>query len=256
MIYIVDWICSSTDTVALSNTHLRILPKKRKRKLIKSNQNSIDFALFGDNKNRHSEARKMRQPILYAFPSFDKCDSLLYFPSTFTRHLNSSDFKSLSKLFCSYLDINCNIDLLRYPIKPTVKNFTAFLEITNSLFPDQTMCVHNTKVVGNQIHSTIYSKHTECRAIYNALQRNNTHDEIQESMIKLTDPQQIKARLLDEPISDQFRQDVFTLIDTGDDLVIYLKFELTLTLDEMSKKIVSFCMDGTLTEVKPVPAIC
>ena len=230
---------------------MKVLPIHRKRKRTNENRNSLNFTLFGDTKDQDSEARRTRKPILYAFPSFDKCDSLLYFPSTFTRHVNSSDFKSLSKLFCSYLDKNCNIDLLRFPIKPTVKNFTALCEITNQLYPDTTMCVHHTKVIGNQIHSTIYSKFTECRAIYKALER-TIKNEMLTSIMNYVHPHTIKQRLYHEPIKPDFRHDVLKLIDTGNDLLIYMKCNLILTLDEFSKKIINFSLEYILTDVRAV----
>lgn len=47
--------------------------------------------------------------VIVAFPSFDKCDSLVYFPTTFTKHLNNGDMSALGKLFVSHLDKNCDI---------------------------------------------------------------------------------------------------------------------------------------------------
>ena len=223
---------------------------KRKRKLTNGSLNSMDFNLLDDTQvQQELVARRLNKPILYAFPSFDKCDSLLYFPSTFTRHLNSSDFKSLSKLFSNYLDKNCDINMLRIPIKPTVTNFTAFLEATNDLHPDQTMCVHTTKVIENQIRATIYSKFTECRAIYTAMQR-TVQSEVQESLIKAAHPDNIKARLEGEDLTQEFKDNVVSLIEKGDDVVVYVKCDMVLTLDELSKKVVSLMFDATLTDVR------
>ena len=190
------------------------------------------------------------KPILYAFPSFDKCDSLLYFPNTFTRHLNSSDFKNLSKLFSNYLDKNCDINFLRFPIKPTVKNITSFLETSSQLHPDQTMCVHTTKVIENQIRATIYSKFTECRAIHTAMQR-TIQGKMEESLIKASHPDNFKELLVAQDyLTEEFKDNVVSLIEKGDDVVVYVKCDMVLTLDELSKKVVSLMFDVTLTDVR------
>ena len=244
-------IGDTSSTVSTLTTRRKIKTSSKKRKLTNTNKDSLDFTLFGNNiAQQELVSRRLSKPILYAFPSFDKCDSLLYFPSTFARHLNSADFKSLSKLFCNYLDKKCDIDMLRIPIKPTVTNFTAFLEATNDLYPDTTMCVHTTKVVENQIRATIYSKFTECRAIHTAMQCTVQKSEIQESLMKVVHPDNIKARLEGENLTDEFKDNVVSLIEKGGDLVVYLKCDMVLTLDEFSKKIVSLTLDNTLTEVR------
>ena len=248
MLFIIGDTSSTVSTLTTKRHNIKTTSKKRK--LTNTNKDSLDFTLFGNNiVQQELVARRLNKPILYAFPSFDKCDSLLYFPSTFTRHLNSSDFKSLSKLFSNYLDKNCDIDMLRIPIKPTVTNFTAFLEATNDLHPDTTMCVHTTKVVENQIRATIYSKFTECRAIYTAMQR-TVQSEVQESLMKAAHPDNIKARLDKQDLTEEFKDNVVSLIEKGDDVVVYVKCDMVLTLDELSKKVVSLMFDVTLTDVR------
>jgi hypothetical protein len=96
-------------------------------------------------KNDRSRARRF-EPALYAFPSYDKCDSLLYFPNAMSRHTNSGDFAQLSRLFGSHLESDCHIALV--DLNPSSKQLGRLFCFFTEVYPDFMMCVHSTRVEG------------------------------------------------------------------------------------------------------------
>jgi len=55
--------------------------------------------------------KKRKFMALCPFPSFHKCNALLYFPSAMARHLNCGDLPSLSELFATHFHKNCAVEV-------------------------------------------------------------------------------------------------------------------------------------------------
>jgi hypothetical protein len=198
-----------------------------------------------------SRSRRQREPVLYVFPSYDKCDSLLYFPNAFTRHLNTADFTSLSKLFSNHLQKDCDISFACFKMKPTARTFVKVFEFMNDLHPDSFMCVHHTKVVENQIMSTIHLKFTDCRKIYDALNRTAT-DPWHRSVLDMCSDDNIKERVADENYTALEADRIYGWMKEKRDMVVYLKIDMILTFEDMHKRIVSMIMNSRLTNVQPL----
>lgn len=131
---------------------------------------SVSEALFAGASPNLS--RRSPTSTLVAFPHFDKCDSLLYFPNSLTRHLNSSDMNNFSKLLLRHLDKECTIEFnFTNERKVSLPDFLKFWNVANELEPDRIACAHSTKVIDNRIKSTISMKLTDCQPLYKAISR-------------------------------------------------------------------------------------
>lgn len=182
-------------------------------------------------------SRKFRGLKLYAFPSFDKCDSLLFFPSSMSRHLNSGDYHGLSSLMAQHLHRNCQVR-----ISPTGNyriNALAFIkmfEIMNEAHPDSVLCVHTTKVVDNTINARMYFKFTDSQVINRSM------------ALSVSDPtfhpmfaQQRSARFRDNMNlvnkSDTEKAALNAIVDSDVDLLVYGKVDLRLCFEDATKKV-------------------
>jgi hypothetical protein len=198
-----------------------------------------------------SRSRRQREPVLYVFPSYDKCDSLLFFPNAFSRHLNTADFTSLSKLFGNHLHKECDITFACFNIKPTARNFVHIFEFMNDLHPDSFMCVHHTKVVENQIKANIHLKFTDCRKIFDSLNRTTT-DPVHRTVLEMCSDEYIKERVRDENYSSLEVDRIDCWMKEKRDMVVYLKIEMILTFEDMHKRIVAMQLNSRLTNVLPL----
>lgn len=177
---------------------------------------------------------------LLAFPVFDKRDSLLYFPHSVSRHLNSGDHDALSKLMHSYLHG-----------KWTYHRMLEMFYFSTEVHPDSLMCVHSTKVVENQIFSTMYFKSTDCKLLNNSLRR-TILDPTVLHMITARDDR-LKGEIASYGnLSDEEQQRMVSLVDSDEDLVIYGRMDLQMTMDSHTKKVTGLSFNAILTSV----AVC
>lgn len=198
-------------------------------------------------------ARSKSELKLYAFPSFDKCDALLYFPNTMSRYLNSGDFPSLSKLMNSHCDKSCGFLLPVYSKTPSCFTSTKFLELftlMNELHPDSLMCCHSTKVVENEIQARMYFKFTDCQALYDALRR-NIKDPMLSALMARERVTKFKQELevINKPPHQQ--QELNDLLASGQDLLAYGQVDLGLKFDEYTKKITRLTFFAKFTSLIP-----
>jgi len=197
-----------------------------------------------------TERPRRSKYVLYAFPMFDRCDSLLYFPNTLTRYLNSSDFASTKKLLNAHLDKNCIIKLnCHMPVvdQQTLINFYAMMD---EVHPDQFMCVRETKVVENEIRTSIYKKFTACRFIRESVARSSpTFKKLPGIMrMQMNDPSCVSLNNLDE----EAKKEVYRLIKSKTDCVVYMKLDFVLTFDDFTKKVVKMTCEPLIQSVHPI----
>lgn len=198
-------------------------------------------------------SRRTRDTMLYAFPSFDRCDSLLFFPSSLARHLNSGDIPSVAKLFLTHMDKNCSIDSFKSsPHKMTVQNLVRVYEILNELQPDKITCMHSTRVEENQIKSVGFMKFTNCRSIYNSVASmiKDTHFS---PIFKHTWENHLRYKIeKEEDLPLETKERYLALVETGCDLVVYGKIEVILTVDDLTKKVSKLTLNMKTTSVEEV----
>lgn len=186
---------------------------------------------------------------LYAFPSFDKSDALIYLPSTLTRYMNSGDMQAASKLLLSHLDKDCVVNLPHHPSGfMNTKTLIKLLNLVSDIHPDSVMCVHQTKVEGNQIWASIYIKFTDCRTIRDSV-RKSISDPALKTMLDISREEQVRKSLTSEERTEEQKQHFLTLADTKDDILIYLSTEVVLTVDEITKKVSQFGIRSRTTSM-------
>ena len=195
---------------------------------------------------------------LFAFPSFDKCDALLFLPSTLARHLNSADMPAASKLLHSHLAPSCEIFVAVLSEKSiSVSAYVKFNEMLAEMLPDQIMCVHSTKVVENQISAVVYMKGTACKSVFSSVASMSSYEQLdaplkpffgrdRENTLKLA----IKR---DHPYLEE-KTPLHAQAESELDLLLYVRINMVLTIDEVCKKVTRIDISNTLTDVKSLHA--
>ena len=122
------------------------------------------------------------------------------------------------------------------------------------ILPYMIMCVNSTRVEGNRIKATLLSKHTECRTILNSVE-NSSLGSLERGLIKHTSKESLKARIKKYQLTQKEEQRVADLIESEVNLVVYLKIEMIVAFDDISKKITSFHLDNRMASVMEAPAI-
>eukprot|EP01032_Pedospumella_encystans_P011114 gene11114-12951_t len=194
-------------------------------------------------------SRRVRDLTLYAFPKFNKCDSLLYFPSTMAQHLNSGDFSSLSELLSSHLHKNCSVQLISGRIiSLTPPMLVGLFEHCNDLYPDSIMCMHSTKVVENEIRANLHFKFTDNKVIYESFVRKIASTPYAHLFTMQRSEHVLKCFKAGSTIEEDLNA-ICVLMDTEPEVVIYGKIELRLVFDETTKRVMDVQFVSTLTSV-------
>lgn len=177
---------------------------------------------------------------------------MLFLPSTMVTHINSADIRSLSKLYSLRLDKNCviKINVLRDEAINT-QSLIGFHDTLINLHPDTIMLVDSTRVIENSIHASIRVKFTACSAIYNAVSRTVT-DPALLPMLGLPREAGLRRNISRQDLSEEEKHRLYPLFKTEADLQVYVHLHLVLTIDEVTKKVTSYTMNGRVTSVLPV----
>lgn len=182
---------------------------------------------------------------LYAFPSFDRSDALLFVPSTLATYFNTTDMYSVSKVFQSRLDKDCKVRISCLTDELLdVKALLQFHTFLCQLHPDNIFCVHSTKVVENQIRATVYSKFTYCKAIYDFLGKGKIDPLF---TVLCGEPRFARA------LSPSKRPDLMAVVTSHPDanLQVYMQIDMCLTVDDLTKKITRYELECNITSVLP-----
>jgi hypothetical protein len=183
----------------------------------------------------YNVSRMGKSPRLVAFPAFDKCDSLLFFPSSFTKCINSGDMESLAKLLASRIDRNCFLSLSGLSVNLT--GFNKIMEVMNDLHPDSVMIVHTTKVVGNQIKAEIVYKYTDNMTIRKSLER--SFPQLIHLLRACSGPRGDQSMLTEyintQPEGSRFQ--LAAMLATAENVLVYGRLFMTLTFDDVSKRV-------------------
>ena len=216
----------------------------------------LNVVLFGTKLPKRKSPSRIRhkKPVLYAFPSYDKCDSLIYFPTAFTRHMNSTDFDSLSKLIRSHMDKNCSIKFDAFSYAPSFETLVSMFSFMIELHPDSLCCARETTVTANQINATIFIKFTEVKSITNALLRTAENDPMRRSLLaenalQFCDDDDAPKF---EKLSVEERARMREIMNDNSDVVVHIRLAMQLTLDDASRKIVRMHMKPSLTSLTPL----
>jgi hypothetical protein len=215
---------------------------------------------LGSRLDRPTKRARSQPPTLYAFPSYDKSDSLLYFPVSLVRHANSGDYAGLSRLLTTSVDKNCEVMCKCYhgPGAMPARCLANVFQLMNEMHPDTIMCVHGTQVEGNTITAAIYAKFTYCHAITDALRHAHSsynHDlpePVSYSMLQ-TSQHHCRDQLQHESmLNDAQRGAIHQMVRDRATMLMYVKVVLTVVCDEMTRKIVSVKFDQHITSAEKV----
>ena len=197
-------------------------------------------------------SRRPPSNILYAFPHFDKCDSLIYVPCTLTRHLNTGDFTAVSKLFNTHMDKDCRVYMDYASIgEINIKSFLRLHEVMLDAQPDRIMCVHTTKVVENQIMASVYLKATDNRTITDSVAR-TVKDPICAGLFTMNRAERMKLNLAAVNRTEEEKLKMIELADSKEDILVYVRLNLVLTFNDFTKKITSIICNGQVTSMHAV----
>lgn len=192
-----------------------------------------------------------------AFPSFDKSDALIYLPSTMTRHMNSGDIPSISRLLLSHVHKNCVVDLVHHPnLLPAsgvnVKVLIKMLAVLSDIHPDSIACAQNTKVDGNVITSSIFGKFTDCRVISESV-CSSIQDPVLYSLVGATREHGAGRLAPWEYRRDGECTQYLALAATPEDLLVYFRVDVAMTIDDVTKKVKLFRVKFNTTSMHLLP---
>ena len=193
-----------------------------------------------------------RDTPLYVFPSFDLCDSLLFFPYSLSRHLNSGDIPAASKLIHAHLHKDCAIDKIKncgFSVSP--ETLIRFYEIVQEVHPDSFGCVHNTIVEGNVVKSVMFVKSTHLRSLYYSVAY-HLADAHFAPAFQFTWEEMMERKCIQGHEPEEEKKRLHALIHSGFDLVVFMRIEAEIVIDEASNKIISMSFHNTTTDLQPV----
>lgn len=243
-----------TTSKSLDATHRKVAKVSLKGIGKKMSKSSTEKA---SKKVTTTEVAARQQPPkipLVAFPQFDKCDSLVYFPHSYARHLNCGDVAATSALLYTHADKDCQVkcvcgtETYFYP----VKHLKMILNMSNDLGPDRIMCVHTTKVVENQIRSVIYMKLTDSQSLYSAI-CDNADDPAYKQLSKRS--HRFQQFLTQPELDAEVKQVVKDHSQVDDDVLLYMRMDFVLTFDDRTRKITCIESDVQLTSIHSSPSI-
>lgn len=186
---------------------------------------------------------------MYAFPSFDKCDSLVFLPISMIRFISSDDFPKLRKLMKPHTAKDCTVELNGAHL--SMSGFLDTLELLMQAYPDSLMCVRDTSVQGNVIRAVICTKITDNNVVYTSVaQANHTKHPV-------VFADQPRAERLNEKMAqfpsrfpENERNQLTQLAARGVDLEAFLRLEWEFHLDNVSRKITRFVYKWELADLK------
>jgi len=196
-------------------------------------------------------SRRRPTNVLVAFPVFDKCDSLLYFPTSLIRYFNAADVKCASRLMHKHVDKSCTFtfNCSSFPEINHV-NYLGMMDIAGDLEPDRIMCVHSTKVVENQIKATIYMKITDLQPLFNTVHA--LKDANVAKMGLYRDRAKRFQTFADDAAShsEELQQQLISYSYAEEGVLLYIRLDLVLTLDSQRGKIMKVDHVFQLTSVQ------
>lgn len=227
---------------------------KVRSKLFRPRNKGIDNNL-AINSVHYKKDTKGGKYIFYAFPTYSASDALLFLPTAIASHMNSADVPSLSRLLMSHLDRDCACKLNLFQDEAiNIRRFIQFHHIMIDLHPDSIMCVHNTRVVDNQLRASVYVKFTDCKTIYDSVAKSVTDPLFR----ALFGTHRAQSGLHGRAISDasgEVKNERSALVNSDEDLTVYVRLDMVLTIDDATRKVTEFILDGQVTSMKALRTI-
>lgn len=192
-------------------------------------------------------SRRVQRAELCAFPSFDRCDSLVFLPVSMSRLINSADTAGLRKLLLKHVQKRCVFNFKG--IQMTLEPYLQIHEFLNQANPDQVSCVHDTKVMDNTIRASLFTKYTENKMIYETAAPLIKH-QFPTIFSNLSRKERWAKKLSTSRIPEPQWHSVHELVDSPVDLVVYANMEWVLTFHPDTRKITFMDFEFCLVSVK------
>eukprot|EP01032_Pedospumella_encystans_P009792 gene9792-11499_t len=220
---------------------------------------TIVQALGNSSGQQPNMSRRRPTSVIVAFPAFDKCDSLLYFPTTLIRFFNTTDMDAASKLMNKYFDKDCKVKVQgKNACEISTQSYQQVVTMGNEIGPDRIMCVHSTKVIENQILSSIYVKFTDIQPLYTILAQTSNilfnGEGVLSSGLYPDRVRRFQHFATELSRCEQVAQDLIAYSLREEDVLMYMRIDFTLTIDDMTRKILHFTHAYEITSVHIVGA--
>lgn len=204
-------------------------------------------------------SRRGQGSVLCAFPAFDKCDSLVFLPNSISKFMNSGDMVGMSALLSSHASKSCVVNFKGLNLQ--LGGFMYLNELISELHPDTVSCIHTTKVIGNTIQATLFSKFTDSDSIFASVAHMRRKDAMYLEMFG--DPAEAAAghgkrwKKKIEPMTTKTEEEKAQLIQVAQspgDILVYANMYMKFTFDDMTRKITKIDYDFEMTGLSAVDA--
>lgn len=201
-------------------------------------------------------SRRAEGSVMVAFPTFDKCDSLVFLPSSFTRFMNNGDVPGMTNLIRTHTTKNCDCYFKGHNVR--LAGFFGLNELSTELHPDAVSCVSATKVVNNTIQAKVLTKFTECDTIFNSVAMMKKNDPTFRFLFgdykvsKREDRWNNKVRMMDK--DDEVKEQLMSIVNIPGNLLVYGSFYLTFTFDAALRKVTRIDYDFDVTSLSHAPS--
>lgn len=194
-------------------------------------------------------SRRVQGPTLCAFPTFDKCDSLVFLPTTLVTCFNTENFDALDRAFKLHMHKSCSVHFkgMQY----NVNEFVPAMALLSQLHPDKVSCCRETKVVDNSICATVLCKFTDSSPVSNAITK--TGRDLYPKFFSCADrASRWKHQLGWSQLSSEEQERAVEAAASGADLLVYGSLQYKFTFDPHTRKVTRLEYDITYTSVGPV----
>jgi hypothetical protein len=185
---------------------------------------------------------------MYVFPSFDKCDSLVYFPTAMARLSNSGDFDGFTKLIKTHFHKSCITTLRDFQLDRT--NTLKVHEIHHLLCPDYIECVTDTKIIENTIEATMVAKFTESNFLYHTVRKQLEGSPFQAILCDTRSAYLRSAVFADAAVREEFLKS--DLPDSEVDFTVDVNLHYKLTFEDTHRKVTKMEFAMIVRSIRPL----
>ena len=196
-------------------------------------------------------SRRVQGPTLCAFPTFDKCDSLVFLPTTLVKCFNTEDFDALGKAFKYHMHRSCSVHFKG--LQFSIEEFVPAMAMLSQLHPDKVSCCSDTKVIDNAICAKVLCKFTDNSVVSKSLTKAG-RDKYPKFFSSADRATCWKFQLAWSMLSAEEQQNVVEAAAQGADLLVYGTLEYKFIFDPHTRKVVRLEYDMTYTSVDPIKA--
>lgn len=133
----------------------------------------------------------------------------------------------------------------------SVKAYIKMQELVIELHPDIILCVHTTRVEGNEIRASAVLKFTASKALYTAMSRLKS-TAVFSPYFSVDRAEGLRHIISREDIPHDESVYFHSLLDTDLDLVIHKRTEMVLTFDDTTKKLTRLSIKCRLTAIEVI----